>query len=437
MTEAPGTIAHEPPTAARPLWKGLGFQVAVGAVLGVGVGLAWPEFATSLRLLGDIFLHLVKTVVAPLVFLTVTVGIVAAGDFKRVGKVGLVAMIYFEIVSTISLVFGMAMGWLAGVGKGIGHVTVTAAAGKGAAAAETAAKAPHQSVADFILNIFPDNLLGAFAKGDILQVLVIALLFGGALLMLAPARRAPIEKALEVFSPAMYQFTNIVMRLAPVGAFGAMAYTVGSNGTAVLIALGWWVIAYYLTQIAFVVVVLGSVCLIFRLNLFDILRFIKDEIVIVLGTATSDSVLPRLLEKMPAYGVSKQAAGLVLPTGYVFNLDGASIYLSMGVVFLANAYGVHLSLGQYASILGLMLLTSKGVATVAGGAFVSFAATVTATGILPLEGLPIMFGVYRLMAPANATCNAIGNAIATVVVAKMCGEYDPARRASPAEVAAL
>jgi aerobic C4-dicarboxylate transport protein len=434
MTDAPvEAVPEDGVKAASPFWLGLGFQVAVGMALGVVVGLVWPDFAASLKLLGDIFLRLVKTVVAPLVFLTVTVGVVAAGDFRRVGKLGVVAMIYFEVVSSVALVFGLAMGWLAGVGRGVGHVAVTAGAARGAAAAQASAKAPHATAADFILNIFPDNLLGAFAKGEILQVLVIALIFGGALLMLKPARRAPIEAALEALSPAMYQFTHIIMRLAPVGAFGAMAYTIGSNGVAVLVALGWWVIAYYLTQIAFIVVVLGGVCLAFRLDLFDILRFIKDEILIVLGTASSDSVLPRLLEKLPAYGVSKQAAGLILPTGYVFNLDGASIYLSMGVIFLSNAYNVHLSLAQVASILGLMLLTSKGVATVAGGSFVTFAATVTATGVLPVEGLPLMFGVYRLMAPANSTCNAISNAVASIVVAKLCGEYDPGRRV-PAKV---
>jgi aerobic C4-dicarboxylate transport protein len=193
----------------------------------------------------------------------------------------------------------------------------------------------------------------------------------------------------------------------------------------VLTALGWWVLVYYVSQVAFIIVLHGLICAVFQVNLFQILGFIKDEIVIVLGTASSESVLPRLLEKLPALGVSRQTTGLVLPTGYVFNLGGAAIYLSMGVIFLSNAYNVHLSWVQLASILGLMLLTSKGVATVAGGSFVTFAATATATGILPLEGLPLMFGVYRLMAPANSTCNAVSNAIATVIIAKICGEYDP------------
>lgn len=405
-----------------PRWSGLGFQVAVATLLGIVVGLLWPEFATSLKLLADIFLRLVKTVVAPLVFLTVVTGIISAGDFKRIGKIGLIAMIYFEIISTIALVWGMAIGLLSGVGKGVGIVELSAVAKSGTASATAASKASHASFHDFLLQLFPENFVGAFVRGETLQVLVIAILFGIALQMMK-ARRTPIENALNALSEAMFQFTNLIMRLAPIGAFGAMAHAIGANGTGVLVTLLWWVCIYYMTQVAFVLVVHGTTCAIFGINVFDVLRFIRDEIIIVLGTASSESVLPRLLEKMPNYGVSKQATGLVLPTGYVFNLDGAAIYMSMGVIFLANLYGVHLTWPQLGSMLALMLLTSKGVATVTGGAFVTFAATATAIGILPLEGLPLMFGVYRLMSPANATCNAISNAIATVVIGKISGEY--------------
>lgn len=426
MTEAAAPPLGEGRAKPRKsLWRGLGFQVAVGMALGILVGLIWPEFGASLKLLGDIFLRLVKTVVAPLVFLTVTGGLLAAGDFRRIGKVGLVALIYFEVVSTLALLWGMGFGALFGVGKGVGQIQVSAAAVKGAEAAERAAEARPTGFGDFLLEVFPDNFLGAFARGEALQVLVLALLFGAALLMLTTERRAPIEKALNIAASAFYQFTNVIMRLAPIGAFGAMAYAVGSNGTGVLMALGWWVIAYWITQILWVVVALGAICVIARVDLFDILRFIKDEIVIVLGTASSESVLPRLLEKLPRYGASKQAVGLVLPTGYVFNLDGASIYLSMSVIFVSNAFNVQLSFEQLATLFALMLLTSKGVATVTGGSFVTFAATAAASGMLPLEALPIMFGVYRAMAPANSTCNAISNAVATVVIAKICGEYKP------------
>jgi aerobic C4-dicarboxylate transport protein len=427
MSDASVAVSEHAP-ARKPFWSGLGFRVAVGMVLGVLVGLIWPEFGVSLKVLGDIFLRLIKTVVAPLVFLTVVLGVAAAGDFKRIGKVGLTAMIYFEIVSTIALLFGLAAGILFGVGKGIQHIT-TEAATKGAAAAEAAVTSQHPTLNGFLLEIFPDNFIGAFVRGEALQVLVIALFFGAGLLMLKPDKRKPVEDGLNAAAPAFYQFTHIIMTLAPIGAFGSMAYAIASNGVQVLIALGWWVVAYYTTQIAFILVVLGGVCLMFGLNLFSILRFIRDEIFVVLGTSSSESVLPRLLEKLPAYGASKQTVGLVLPTGYVFNLDGASIYMSMGVVFLSNAFDVQLSWPQMLTIFGIMLLTSKGVATVAGGAFISFAATATASGLLPLEGLPIMFGVYRLMSPANATCNAISNAVATIVIAKLCGEFDPAVQA--------
>jgi aerobic C4-dicarboxylate transport protein len=426
--------AGEAPAKAPP-WKNLGFQVLVAMALGGLVGALWPEFGVSLKLSGDIFLRLVKTVVGPLVFLTVAGGIISSGNGKSLGRISLVSLFYFEIVSSLALVIGLGAGMLAGVGKGIHHVAVDATATRDAASARAAATAGHASLHDFLLNIFPDNFLGAFTTGEILQVLVLALLFGAAIKMMK-ARGAPVVKGLNIITPAMFQFTHVVMHLAPIGAFGAMAYTLASNGPGVLIALAWWVIVYYLTQIAFIVILHGIICAIFRVPLFDILRYTREEALIVLGTASSESVLPRLLEKMPAYGVSRQLAGLVLPTGYVFNLGGAAIYLSMGMIFLANAYNVELSWAQIGSILVLMLLTSKGVATVSGGSFVCFAATAAATGILPLEGLPLMFGVYRLMAPGNSSCNAVCNAIATVVIGKICGEYDPARRTPLAQLEA-
>lgn len=405
-------------------WKNLGLQVAISMVLGIVVGLAWPEFAASFKILGDIFLRLIKTAVAPLVFLTVVVGIVAAGDIKRVGKVGLIAMIYFEIVSTIALALGLLFGNLVGVGKNLGHITAPAAAAKGAEAAAKAAATSHTTFDQFVLNVFPDNFIGAFARGELLQVLVIALLFGFGLMALSPEKRAPIESGLNTMSTAFFEFIHIIMALAPIGTFGAVAYAVGSNGTAVLISLAYFVLTFYALVIMFVVVVLGAVCALFRINIFHLLRYIREEIIIMLGTASSESVLPRLLEKLPAYGASKQTVGLVLPTGYAFNLDGTSLFMSMGVIFLANAYNVPLSWEQEIGILAIMLLTSKGAATVSGGSFVVFAATVTASGILPVDGLALIFGVYRFLSIALATCNVIGNTVATVVVAKLAGEFD-------------
>lgn len=429
-------LAPEASAARRPVWTGLGFQVTLSMILGIAVGLIWPEFGTSMKILGDIFLRLIKTAVAPLVFLTVAVGLVAAGDFKRVGKVGLLAMVYFEVVSSVALVLGLLFGNLVGIGKGMGGLTASAGATKGAAAAVKAADASHTTFDQFLLNVFPDSFVGAFARGEILQVLVIALIFGFGLMMLSPERRAPIEQGLETISIAFFEFIHIVMRLAPIGTFGAVAYAVGSNGTAVLVSLAYLVLAFYALALLFIVVVLGGVCAAFRISLVHLLRFIREEILIMLGTASSESVLPRLLEKLPAYGASKQAVGLVLPTGYAFNLDGTSLFMSMGVIFLANAYNVPLSWEQELGILAVMLLTSKGAATVSGGSFVVFAATVTATGILPVDGLALIFGVYRFLSIAVSTCNVIGNTVATIVVAKLAGEFDETARARIGQVAA-
>lgn len=407
------------PSARKSLWKNLGFQVLVAMVLGAAVGFLFPAFATELKILGDIFLRLIKTAVAPLVFLCVAAGIVSAGDFKRVGKVGFVAMLYFEIVSTIALGFGLLAGNLLGIGKGIATAT-------GSSLKPPSAPGKPQTALDFILNIFPDNFIGAFAKGELLQVLVIAIIFGAALLKLRADKRQPIEQGLNRISDVLFEFIHIIMWFAPLGTFGAVAFAVGSSGTAVLLSLLYLVLSFYAVVAAFIAIVLGSICAIFKINLPHFLRYIKDEIFIVLGTASSESVLPRLLEKLPQFGCSKQSAGLVLPTGYAFNLDGTSIYMSMGVLFLANAYNVPLDLGQQIGVLALMLVTSKGAATVSGGTFVVFAATVAATGILPMEGLAVLFGVYRFMSVAVATTNVIGNAVATVVTAKLCGEFDEA-----------
>ena len=428
-TTTQGDIAAKAGVQTKPpLWTNLGFQVAVSMVLGIGVGLIWPDFAASLKILGDIFLRLIKTAVAPLVFLTVAAGISAAGDIKRVGKVGLIAMIYFEIVSTIALTLGLVFGNLIGAGKNLGHITAPTAAMQGAEAAARAASSSHTTFDQFLLNVFPDNFIGAFARGELLQVLVIALIFGFGLIALSPEKRAPIETGLNTISTAFFEFIHIIMRLAPIGTFGAVAYAVGANGTAVLISLAYFVLSFYAVIILFILVVFGAICALFRINLFHLLRYIRDEIIIMLGTASSESVLPRLLEKLPAYGASKQTVGLVLPTGYAFNLDGTSLFMSMGVIFLANAYGVSLSWEQEIGILAIMVLTSKGAATVSGGSFVVFAATVTASGILPVEGLALIFGVYRFLSIALSTCNVIGNTVATIVVAKLAGEFDESAR---------
>ncbi len=401
----------------RAPWRGLGAQILLAMVLGIALGLLAPSVALQCKILGDIFLRLIRTAIAPLVFLCVAAGIVSAGDFRRVGRLGLVALVYFEVVSTVALALGLVAGHLLGVGRGTALPSPVAipAIGRGAL----------PDAAGFILNIFPDNFVGAFIRGELLQVLVIALIFGVAVLRLSRLRRASVERGLGVASDVLFEFIHIVMMLAPLGTFGAIAFAVAASGTAVLLSLAYLVVSFYAVVIVFVVVVLGLACAAAGLNIFRLLSFIREEIYLVLGTASSESALPRLLERLPLLGCSRQAVGLVLPTGYAFNLDGTAIFMTMSTVFLANAYHVPLSWSQELGIVAVMLLTSKGAATVSGGSFVVFAATVTTTGVLPIEGLPILFGVYRFMSIAVATTNVIGNSIAAVVTAKLCGEFTP------------
>ncbi|OLU33125.1 dicarboxylate/amino acid:cation symporter [Pseudomonas sp. PA15(2017)] len=409
-------------TTAKPFYRDLTFQVIAAMVLGIAFGFIAPELAAKFKILGDIFLKLIKTAVAPLVFFTVVHGIASAGDIKRVGKVGIRALIYFEVVSTLALAIGLAWGNLIEIGSGMHDAHPSGATSAAAAAAVAKGHAP-QSTMDFIYGIFPDNFVGAFAGGQLLQVLVISVLFGFALLALKAERREVIEDGLNRISECFFEFINLIMKLAPLGAFGSVAYAVGSNGAAVLMSLANLVLMFYAAVFFFIFVILGTICRVSGFSLWRFLKYIKDEIFIVIGTASSESALPRLLQKLEKFGCSKQSVGLVLPTGYAFNLDGTSIYMSLCVLFIANAYGVPLSWEQQLGILAIMLVTSKGAAAVSGGSFVVFAATVTAIGSLPVEGLALLFGVYRFMSMAIATCNTIGNSVATVVVAKWSGEF--------------
>jgi aerobic C4-dicarboxylate transport protein len=406
----------------KSLYRDLTFQVVTAMVLGIAFGFIAPELAAKLKILGDIFLKLIKTAVAPLVFFTVVHGIASAGDLRRVGKVGWRALVYFEVVSTIALAIGLAWGNLLDIGSGMQDAHPSSATSAAAAAAVAKGHAP-ASTMDFIYGIFPDNFVGAFAGGQLLQVLVISVLFGFALLALKVERRELIEDGLNRISECFFEFINLIMKFAPLGAFGSVAYAVGSNGIAVLISLANLVLMFYVAVFLFITVILGVVCRLFGFSLWRLLKYLKDEIFIVLGTASSESALPRLLLKLEKLGCSKQSVGLVLPTGYAFNLDGTSIYMSLCVLFIANAYGVPLSWEQQLGMVAIMLVTSKGAAAVSGGSFVVFAATVTAIGVLPVEGLALLFGVYRFMSMAIATCNTIGNSVATVVVAKWAGEF--------------
>lgn len=407
------------PAARRPWYQKLGMQVLASLVLGIAAGLLFPKFGTQLKILGDVFLALIKAGVAPLVFLTIVHGIASAGDIKSAGRVGWRAFVYFEVVSTIALAVGLLAGNLLQSGKGMTAVGTTALPA-------TAAKASPQGFVEFVMHLVPDNFVGAFAKGELLQVVVLAVMVGIGILAIPEGRRARINEGLDMVSEVLFSFINLVMRLAPLGTFGAVAFAVGSNGTTVLIALAQLVLSFYAVVALFIIVVMGLIARLAGFSMWRFLRYIKDEILIVLGTASSESALPRLLIKLERLGCAKQTVGLVLPTGYAFNLDGTSIFMSMGIMFIAHAYNVPLTLEHQIGVLLLMLLTSKGAATVSGGSFVVFAATVTSTGILPVEGLAVIFGVYRFMSMAIATCNTIGNSLATVVVARWSGTFDTA-----------
>jgi aerobic C4-dicarboxylate transport protein len=405
------------PPKKQPWYRRLGMQVLVALLLGIAVGFLFPKFAGQLKLLGDMFLSLIKAGVAPLVFLTIVHGIASAGDVRSAGRVGWRSLVYFEVISTIALVIGLLAGNLLQTGKGMTSVA-------GAAAAPAVKAAAPQGFLEFMAHIVPDNFVGAFAKGELLQVVVLAVMVGIGILAIPESRREKINGGLDIVSEVLFSFINLVMKLAPIGTFGAVAYSVGSNGSAVLVALAQLVLSFYAVIVLFIAVVLGLVARFAGFSLWRFLRYIKDEILIVLGTASSESALPRLLVKLERLGCAKQTVGLVLPTGYAFNLDGTSIFMAMGVMFIAHAYGVPLTLDHQIGILLLMLLTSKGAATVSGGSFVVFAATVTSTGLLPVEGLAVIFGVYRFLSMAISTCNVIGNSVATVVVAKWSGTFD-------------
>ena len=406
-----------------PFYARLGFQISAGIVLGIALGFLAPKMGMSMKVLGDIFLRLIKTVVAPLVFLNLVLGILAAGDLRKVGKIGFKALIYFEVVSTIVLAISMVMANYSGVGVGLNlhpdaaaHASATASYGKAAA----------MSFDAFLLSMVPDSFVGALTGQSLLQVVVLSIAFGAAVLMLTAKTRTSVESAFSAMSECFFKLTDLVMRFAPIGAFGAIAYAVGASGVQTILSLGYLLLIMYAMLAFVVVVVFGIILRCFGMNIFHFLRYFKAEIGILFATGSSESAFPRLMEKLQSMGCSKQTVSLVLPTGYAFNLDGTSVYLPLCVMFIANAYGVPLTWGHQLGLLLIMLLTSKGAATVSGGTFIVFAASVTASGILPIEGLPLLFGINRFTSQAVCICNAMGNSVATVVVSKWNGDFDEA-----------
>jgi aerobic C4-dicarboxylate transport protein len=398
-------------------------QVIVAIVCGVVLGVVAPEWGAAMRPLGDGFIKLIKMLIAPIVFATVVVGIAQMGSMREVGRIGLGALLYFEVVSTLALLIGLVVVTVIAPGSGL-HVDPASL--DATQVATYTAPQQHVTAVQFLLNVIPDSVVGAFARGDILQVLLFAVLFGLALLAMGDGARALIE-VIDQASHGLFRVVGILMRLAPLGAFGAMAFTIGKYGLGTLLSLGKLMAAVYVTCIVFVFVVLGAVMRWTGLGLWPLLRYIREEILIVLGTSSSESVLPRLLAKMERLGCSKPVVGLVIPTGYSFNLDGTSIYLTMAALFVAQATDVHLSLQQQLGILALLMLTSKGAAAVTGGGFITLAATLSAFPMIPVAGIALLLGVDRFMSEARSITNLIGNAVATVAVAKWDGAFDLAQ----------
>ncbi len=397
-----------------PLYKSLYLQVLVGITAGVLLGVLAPATAVTMRPLGDAFIKLVRMLIAPIIFSTIVVGIARMGELKAVGRIGLRAFIYFEVLSTVALLVGLVVVNVVRPGAAL-HVTPTAAdiqaaSGYGAAAGQAT------GTVGFLLNIIPTTFVDAFARGDILQVLLISTLMGLALLMLGE-RTAGLVGVIDELGQALFAVVGIVMRAAPAGAFGAMAFTVGRYGIGTLLSLGKLMAAVYLTCLLFVIIVLGGVLRVVGLGLFRFLRYIADEIVIVIGTSSSESALPRLMLKLERLGCAKPVVGLVVPSGYSFNLDGTAIYMTMAAVFVAQASGVQLSLREQVSILAVLMLTSKGAAGVTGSGFITLAATLSAIPAIPPAGLALLVGVDRFMSEARAVTNLIGNAVATVAIA--------------------
>ncbi len=404
----------------RKFYQVLYFQVLAAIVVGVLLGYFYPELGTPMKPLGDGFIKLIKMIIAPIIFCTVVSGIAGMDDMKKVGRVGAKSLLYFEVVSSIALVIGLAVVTLIKPGAGF-NADVSTLDTKGLSTFTSGAKS--LSTTDFVMNIIPTSVVDAFAKGDILQVLFFSLLFGFALAAIGDKGK-PIAHFIDEVSQVMFGIVSIIMKAAPIGAFGAMAFTIGKFGIGSLAKLGLLMGSFYLTCVIFIIFVLGTISKLCGFNIFKFILYIKEELLIVLGTSSSESVLPRMMIKMEKLGCTKSVVGLVIPTGYSFNLDGTSIYLTMAAMFVAQATNTPLTMTQTITILAILMLTSKGAAAVTGGGFITLAATFAAVPTIPLAGLALILGIDRFMSEARALTNLIGNGVATVVVSRWENELD-------------
>ena len=409
--------------AKQPLYKSLYVQVLTAIVIGVLLGHFNPEAGAAMKPLGDAFIKLIKMLIAPIIFCTVVVGIAGMEDMKKVGKTGGLALLYFEILSTVALIIGLVIVNVVhpGTGMNIDPSTLDTKS-------ITAYTAPGKlgTTVEFLMAIIPNTLVDAFAKGEMLQVLLIAMLFGFALHRFG-GRGTLVFDMIEKTSHVLFAIVGMVMKLAPIGAFGAMAFTIGKYGVGSLVQLGQLMACFYVTCVLFIFIVLGAVARFHGFSIWKFVKYIKEELLIVLGTSSSESVLPRMMAKMENLGAKKTTVGLVIPTGYSFNLDGTSIYLTMAAIFIAQATNTPLSLMQELTLLAVLLLTSKGASGVTGSGFIVLAASLSAVGHVPVEGLALILGIDRFMSEARALTNLVGNGVATIVVAKWTGDLDMAR----------
>ena len=409
---------HDP--KSRPLYKSLYFQVITAIVIGVLVGHFYPHAGTAMKPLGDGFIKLIKMIIAPIIFCTVVVGTAGMEDMKKVGKTGGLALLYFEIVSAVALVVGLVIINVLRPGAGM---NIDAGTLYPKAIAAYTAPGKMQGTVEFLFNIIPSTVVDAFAKGEILQVLLFSVMFGFALHKFG-GRGTLIFDIIEKGSHVLFSIVGMIMRVAPIGAFGAMAFTIGEYGLGSLLSLGKLMATFYATCLFFIFVVLGTIARLHGFSIWKFIRYIKEELLIVFGTSSSEAALPRMMVKMENLGVSKSVVGLVIPTGYSFNLDGTSIYLTMAAVFIAQATNTPMTLVQQITLLGVLMLTSKGAAGVTGSGFIVLAATLSAVGGVPVAGLALILGIDRFMSEARALTNLIGNGVATVVVGKWLGDLD-------------
>ena len=404
----------------KPLYKILYVQVLFAIAVGILLGHFYPSVAIAMKPLGDGFIKLIKMIIAPIIFCTVVLGIAGMDDMKKVGRVGGKTMLYFEIVSTIALFIGLLIVNIVRPGAGM-NVDVSTL--DSSAISAYATKAESQTTVDFIMNIIPNSVVDAFAKGDILQVLLFSIIFGIALSYLGE-RVKPTVAIIENISLALFKVVAIIMKLAPLGAFGAIAFTIGKYGLESLLPLAKLMGSFYLTCFVFVFFVLGGIARLTGFSIIKFISYIKEELLIVLGTSSSETVLPRIMHKLEKLGCSKSVVGLVIPTGYSFNLDGTSIYLTMAAVFVAQATNTELTLVEQLTMLAVLMVTSKGAAAVTGGGFITLAATLSVIPTVPVAGLALILGIDRFMSEARALTNLIGNGVAAVVISRTEQELD-------------